>query len=283
MSADSAQVFPLRNGAGTNPKIVARNVQKYFGNVLAMEDISCSINEREFVAIIGPSGCGKSSFLYLIAGFEKASRGELLINNDPIVGPGPDRGIVFQEFVLFPWLTVLRNVTLGLDIKGVRRQEAEERARKWIRLTGLSGFEHAYPSTLSGGMKQRVAIARALTYDPEVLLLDEPFGALDVQTKNYMIQDLQNLWLEANRTIVMITHSVSEAVQLADRVLILSSRPSHIIADVALKMPHPRDMRDPQLRRHADEITALLSAEVDKAMRLERQGSAKAERRGATS
>jgi NitT/TauT family transport system ATP-binding protein len=254
---------------------VAKGIQKYFGSVLAMEDISCTINEREFVAIIGPSGCGKSTFLYLIAGFEKASHGELLINGMPIKGPGRDRGVVFQEFVLFPWLTVLRNVTLGLDIKGVAPEEAEERARKWIRLTGLSGFEHAYPSTLSGGMKQRVAIARALTYDPEILLLDEPFGALDVQTKNYMIQDLQNLWLEANRTIVMITHSVSEAVQLADRVLILSSRPSRVIADVPIKLPHPRDQRDPLLRRHEDEITAILSAEVDKAMSLERQVAAR--------
>jgi len=274
MIVDTAQILPLRNGTGIKPKIVAKNIQKRFGNVLAMEDISCTINEREFVAIIGPSGCGKSTFLYLIAGFEKASQGELLINNNPVVGPGPDRGIVFQEFVLFPWLTVLRNAMLGLDIKGVPRQEGEERARKWLRLTGLSGFEDAHPSTLSGGMKQRVAIARALTYDPEVLLLDEPFGALDVQTKNYMIHDLQNLWQEANRTIVMITHSVSEAVQLADRVLILSSRPSRVIADVAIKLPHPRDLRDPQLRRHEDEITALLSAEVDKAMKMERQASA---------
>jgi NitT/TauT family transport system ATP-binding protein len=275
MSVDTAQIFSLRGGAGAKPKIVAKGIQKYFGSVLAMEDISCTINEREFVAIIGPSGCGKSTFLYLIAGFEKASHGELFINGLPIEGPGPDRGVVFQEFVLFPWLTVLRNVTLGLDIKGMAPEEAEERARKWIRLTGLSGFEHAYPSTLSGGMKQRVAIARALTYDPEILLLDEPFGALDVQTKNYMIQDLQNLWLEANRTIVMITHSVSEAVQLADRVLILSSRPSRVISDVPIKLPHPRDQRDPLLRRHEDEITAILSAEVDKAMSLEREVSAR--------
>lgn len=274
MSADTMQILPLRGGAVAKPKIVAKNIRKYFGDVLAMDDISCTINEREFVAIIGPSGCGKSTFLYLIAGFEKATKGELLINNLPVVGPGPDRGIVFQEFVLFPWLTVLRNATLGLDIKGVQRQEAEERARKWLRLTGLSGFENAYPSTLSGGMKQRVAIARALTYDPEVLLLDEPFGALDVQTKNYMIQDLQNLWQEANRTIVMITHSVSEAVQLADRVLILSSRPSRVIADVSIRLPHPRNLRDPQLRRYEDDITALLSAEVDKAMSLERQAPA---------
>ena len=236
-----------------------------------MEDVTCSIAEREFVAIIGPSGCGKSTFLYLIAGFEKQSAGELLMDGRPIVGPGPDRGIVFQEFVLFPWLTVLGNVTLGLDIKGTPRAEAQERARKWIRLTGLAGFEDAYPSTLSGGMKQRVAIARALTYDPEVLLLDEPFGALDVQTKNYMIRDLQDLWEEANRTVVMITHSVVEAVILADRVLVLSSRPSKVIADVAIRLKHPRDPRDPDVRRYEDEITSVLSKEVDKAMSYERQ------------
>jgi NitT/TauT family transport system ATP-binding protein len=271
VSADLAQIYSLRATAPTKPKIVAKGIQKYFGNVLAMKDISCTIHEREFVAIIGPSGCGKSTFLYLIAGFEKPSGGDLSINGQPVSGPGPDRGVVFQEFVLFPWLTVLRNITLGLDIKGVSRAEAEERARKWIRLTGLSGFEDAYPSTLSGGMKQRVAIARALTYDPEVLLLDEPFGALDVQTKNYMIRDMQDLWLEANRTIVMITHSVSEAVLMADRVLVLSSRPSEVIADVSIKLPHPREQRDPALRRYEDEITAILSAEVDKAMSFERQ------------
>ncbi|AWM88919.1 ABC transporter ATP-binding protein [Microvirga sp. 17 mud 1-3] len=238
-----------------------------------MEDVSCTIHEREFVAIIGPSGCGKSTFLYLIAGFEKPSGGTLSIGGRPIEGPGPDRGIVFQEFVLFPWLTVLGNITLGLDIQGVPKAEAIERARKWIRLTGLSGFEDAYPSMLSGGMKQRVAIARALTYDPEVLLLDEPFGALDVQTKNYMIRDLQDLWQEANRTIVMITHSVNEAVLMADRVLVMSSRPSRVIADVRIELPHPRDQRDPALRRYEDEVTGILSAEVDKAMRLERQAT----------
>jgi NitT/TauT family transport system ATP-binding protein len=257
--------------ARSKPKIVAKGIQKSFGNVVAMEDVTLSIQEREFVAIIGPSGCGKSTFLYVIAGFEKPTGGELTLNGKPIEGPGPDRGVVFQEFVLFPWLTVLRNITLGLDIQGVKREEAEERALKWIRLTGLSGFENAYPSTLSGGMKQRVAIARALTYEPEVLLLDEPFGALDVQTKNYMIRDLQDLWQEANRTIVMITHSVSEAVHMADRVVVLSSRPSRVIADVRIDVPHPRDRRNPTMHRYEDEITAILSAEVDKAMSLERK------------
>ncbi|WP_210204593.1 ABC transporter ATP-binding protein [Microvirga sp. 17 mud 1-3] len=272
MSAEAILQFP-QSATDAKPKIVARGIQKYFGSVLAMEDVSCTIHEREFVAIIGPSGCGKSTFLYLIAGFEKPSGGTLSIGGRPIEGPGPDRGIVFQEFVLFPWLTVLGNITLGLDIQGVPKAEAIERARKWIRLTGLSGFEDAYPSMLSGGMKQRVAIARALTYDPEVLLLDEPFGALDVQTKNYMIRDLQDLWQEANRTIVMITHSVNEAVLMADRVLVMSSRPSRVIADVRIELPHPRDQRDPALRRYEDEVTGILSAEVDKAMRLERQAT----------
>jgi len=267
----NAKVLPLPMSAPAKPKIVAEGIRKSFGNIVAMGDISCTVNEREFVAIIGPSGCGKSTFLYLIAGFEKASGGKLSIDGKPVRGPGADRGIVFQEFVLFPWLTTLRNITLGLEIQKVPRKEAEARALKWIRLTGLSGFEHAYPATLSGGMKQRVAIARALTYEPEILLLDEPFGALDIQTKNYMIRDLQSLWQEANRTIVMITHSVSEAVFMADRVLVFSSRPSHIVADIRIELPHPRDARDPDFRRYDDQITGILSAEVDKAMSLERR------------
>ena len=232
----------------------------------AIGDISCTIHEREFVAVIGPSGCGKSTFLYLIAGFEQKSGGSLTIDDRPIVKPGPDRGIVFQEFVLFPWRTVLRNITLGLEIKKMPRAEAEERARKWIRLTGLAGFEDAYPATLSGGMKQRVAIARALTYEPEILLLDEPFGALDVQTKNYMIQDLQDLWLAANKTILMVTHSVTEAVLMADRVLVFGARPSRVVADIRVAVPHPRDRHDPVLKSLEKDVTAVLSAEVDKSM-----------------
>ena len=254
-----------------NPKIVAENVSMRFGDVLAIKDATCTIDEREFVAIIGPSGCGKSTFLYMMAGFETATGGSLLLNGKPINGPGPDRGIVFQEFVLYPWRTVLENITLGLEIQKVPRPEAERRAQKWIQLTGLAGFEHAYPSTLSGGMKQRVAIARALTYDPEVILLDEPFGALDVQTKNYMIRDLQNLWTEANKTIIMVTHSVMEAVLLADRVLIFGSRPSSIVADIKIALPHPRTSGSPDVKAYEDEVTRILSAEVDKSMSLERR------------
>jgi len=253
-----------------NAKIVAENVSLNFGDVQAIKDVTCSIDEREFVAIIGPSGCGKSTFLYVLAGFEQISGGKVEINGAPVAGPGPDRGIVFQEFVLYPWRTVLRNITLGLEVQKVPREEAEKRAQKLIRLAGLSGFEDAYPSTLSGGMKQRVAIARALTYDPEIVLLDEPFGALDVQTKNYMIRDLQDLWTQANKTIIMVTHSVTEAVLLADRVLVFGARPSSIIADVKIDLPHPRDLKDPKLKAYEDEVTSILSAEVDKSMSFER-------------
>ncbi|NYT23242.1 ABC transporter ATP-binding protein [Alcaligenaceae bacterium] len=252
-------------------KIEARDVSMRFKDVLAIQNATCAIHENEFVAIIGPSGCGKSTFLYTIAGFEQITGGSITINGKPVTGPGPDRGVVFQEFVLYPWRTVMQNITLGPEIQNIPKAEAERRAQKWIRLAGLSGFENAYPSTLSGGMKQRVAIARALTYDPEIILLDEPFGALDVQTKNYMIRDLQSLWTEANKTILMVTHSVMEAVLLADRVLVFGSRPSSIIADVRIDLPHPRSLGDPVLQQYEDEVTRTLSAEVDKSMRMERR------------
>lgn len=241
-----------------------------YGDVRAIDNITCSIAEREFVSIIGPSGCGKSTFLYLIAGFEKASSGSLTIDGQAVTKPGPDRGVVFQEFVLYPWRTVLRNITLGLEIQKVPMDEARERARKWISLAGLSGFENAYPATLSGGMKQRVAIARALAYEPEILLLDEPFGALDVQTKHYMMRDLQTLWTEADKTIVMVTHSVREATFLSDRVIVLGARPSKIVADIRIDIPHPRNEQDPALHVFEDRITRFLSTEVDRAMAHER-------------
>ena len=165
---------------------------------------------------------------------------------------------------------MLRNITLGLEVQKVPREDADRRAQKWIRLAGLSGFEDAYPATLSGGMKQRVAIARTLTYDPDIVLLDEPFGALDVQTKNYMIRDLQNLWMQANKTVVMVTHSVSEALMLADRILIFGARPSSIIADVPVELPHPRNSKDTAFRDYEERVTTILSVEVDRAMSLER-------------
>ncbi len=254
------------------PKISADGVQVRFGHVTAVEDFTCDINEREFVSIIGPSGCGKSTMLYVIAGFIKATAGTVRVEDRVITKPGPDRGIVFQEFVLFPWRTVMRNITLGPEIAGIPKAEAEARARKWIRLTGLTGFEDAYPATLSGGMKQRVAIARALTCEPDILLLDEPFGALDVQTKNYVMKDLQDLWIKANKTILMVTHSVQEATLMADRVLVLGARPSRIVADVRIDLPHPRDPNDEALHAYRKHVTDVLSAEVDRSMKEERSG-----------
>jgi NitT/TauT family transport system ATP-binding protein len=259
------------------PKIVAKGVGKVFADretgveTVTIEQLDLVIREREFVAIIGPSGCGKSTFLYMLAGFEAASTGSLSMDGSAITAPGPERGIVFQEFILFPWRTVLRNITLGLEIQKVPRREAEKRAQKWIRLTGLSGFEHAYPATLSGGMKQRVAIARAIACNPQLLLLDEPFGALDVQTKNYMIRDLQALWQEADKTIVMVTHSVQEAILMADRVIVFSARPATIILDRRIDLPHPRDILDSRMIEHQQIITDALSAEVDKTMARERR------------
>jgi NitT/TauT family transport system ATP-binding protein len=259
------------------PKIVAKGVGKVFADretgleTVTIEQLDLVIREREFVAIIGPSGCGKSTFLYMLAGFEAASMGSLSMDGRAITAPGPERGIVFQEFILFPWRTVLRNITLGLEIQKIPRREAEARAQKWIRLTGLSGFEHAYPATLSGGMKQRVAIARAIACDPQLLLLDEPFGALDVQTKNYMIRDLQSLWQEADKTIVMVTHSVQEAILMADRVIVFSARPATIILDQRIDLPHPRDILDSRMIEHQQIITDALSAEVDKTMARERR------------
>jgi NitT/TauT family transport system ATP-binding protein len=258
-------------------KIQVRNLTKTFviedtgEKVTAIQNLNFAIYEKEFVAIIGPSGCGKSTFLYMVAGFEKATAGEIVLNGKPITGPGHDRGLVFQEFVLFGWRTVLRNITLGLEMQKVPKDEAEKIARRWIRATGLSGFENAYPSTLSGGMKQRVAIARALAYNPDVVLLDEPFGALDVQTKNYMIKDLHSLWQEASKTILMVTHSVQEAVLMADRVVVFGNRPSGIVHQEIIDLPHPRNVADPQTAQHIRKVTEALSVEVDKAMLKERE------------
>jgi NitT/TauT family transport system ATP-binding protein len=259
------------------PKIVAKKLGKTFVRedtgeaVTAIHNLDLTIHENEFVAIIGPSGCGKSTFLYMVAGFESSTEGELSVGGMPVTGPGRDRGLVFQEFVLFGWRTVLRNITLGLELQKVPRAEADRIARRWIRATGLSGFEHAYPATLSGGMKQRVAIARALAYNPDVVLLDEPFGALDVQTKNYMIKDLHSLWQEANKTILMVTHSVQEAVLMADRVVVFGNRPSGIVHEERIGLAHPRELSHPQMVEHMRNVTQALSAEVDKAMQRERE------------
>ena len=207
---------------------------------LALSDISLQIAEGEFVSIVGPSGCGKSTLLYMVGGFVAPSRGAVSVAGKPVTGPGPDRGPVFQEFALFPWKTVLGNVMYGLLQQGVSRPEAEAKARALISLVRLTGYERFYPKELSGGMKQRVAIARTLAYGPTILLMDEPFGALDAHTRTGLQNELLEIWERDRKTVLFVTHSVEEAVFLSDRVVVLTRSPGRVKATVDIDLPRPR-------------------------------------------
>jgi len=207
---------------------------------LALSDISLEIGEGAFVSILGPSGCGKSTLLYIVGGFVKPTQGATTIKGKPIVGPGPDRGPVFQEFALFPWKTVLGNVMYGPLQQGIRRAEAEDQSRRLIEMVGLKGFENFYPKELSGGMKQRVALARTLAYHPSVLLMDEPFGALDAHTRTRLQNDLLNIWERDRKTVLFVTHSVEEAVFLSDTVVVMTRSPGRIKQIVNIDLPRPR-------------------------------------------
>ena len=197
-------------------------------SVVALDDISLEIGEREFVSLLGPSGCGKSTLLYLIGGFIPIEAGEIVVAGKPVTQPGPDRGIVFQHFALFPWKTVLQNVLYGLEKQRMPRVEREKRAWELLAAVKLKGFENAYPSQLSGGMKQRVAIARMLEVDPDVLLMDEPFGALDAQTRELMQEELLGIVRNTQKSVAFVTHDVREAVYLSDRVAVMSARPGRV-------------------------------------------------------
>jgi len=212
------------------------------GQVEALSDISFDVAPQEFVCVVGPSGCGKSTLLRLMAGLIKPTRGEVFIDGQPLTGPRRQIGIVFQRANLMPWRTVRDNVVLPLELAGVPREEAVRRADALIELVGLTGFEGARPRNLSGGMEQRVAIARALVHDPEILLLDEPFGALDAMTRERMGAELLRIWEASRKTVVMVTHNIQEAVFLADRVLVLSQRPGRVRATFDIPLPRPRDL-----------------------------------------
>jgi NitT/TauT family transport system ATP-binding protein len=241
--------------------------------VLALENVSMEIGEREFVALLGPSGCGKSTLLYLVGGFLPIEAGVITVDGKKVAGPGPDRGIVFQSFALFPWKTVRANVLYGLEKLGLPRKEQDERAQAFINLVGLDGFEDSYPSQLSGGMKQRTAIARTLAIDPEILLMDEPFGALDAQTRSLMQDELVGIWQRSPKTVIFVTHDVQEAVYVADRVLVMSARPGRIMANVETRF----DRADPGLFKSnpfidkVDEIWHLVRAEAIKAQAARRE------------
>ena len=257
-------------------KIKIINVRKVFkenngqSEIIAIDRINLKIKENHFFVIIGPSGCGKSTLLHLLAGFEKPSEGKILLDNKPIDKPGPNRGIVFQEFALYPWRTVLGNVMFGLEIQKIPKKVARKKAMYYIKMVGLDKFKDAYPHTLSGGMKQRVAIARALAYNPEVLLMDEPFGSLDAQTRKIMQEELIRIWQEDKKTVVFVTHSVIEAVFLADKIMVMTARPSKIKGIIDVNLPRPRDYTAPEFLAVRKEVLGLLEEEVKKSAEIKK-------------
>jgi NitT/TauT family transport system ATP-binding protein len=240
-----------------------RNVTKIFeaenGEREALEAINLVVKPAEFLCIVGPSGCGKTTLLRMIAGLDYPSSGEIILDGKRVTGPSPDRGMVFQEFSLFPWKTVLKNVEFGLEILEVpeRRQIAEE----YIELVGLQGFEQSYPYELSGGMKQRVAIARALATNPSILLMDEPFGSVDAQTRNILQEELLEIWARTKKTILFVTHSVDEAVYLGDRILVMSTRPGRIIECMQVTLPRPRKRTSIEANELRERLLVLLGSE----------------------
>jgi NitT/TauT family transport system ATP-binding protein len=263
---------------GRRPKLVSRNVRLIYPQgtaarpVLALEAVDLTVYEGEFFCILGPSGCGKSTFLNVVDGLVAPTEGTILLDGRPVSGPGRDRGFVFQEPSLFPWLTTLRNVTYGLECHGVARAAAEARVRPIIEMVGLTGFEEHYPHQLSGGMQQRVNLARALAVDPEVLLMDEPFAALDAQTRDIMQEELVRIATQAGKTVLFITHQISEAVFLADRVAVFSARPGQVREIVEVPMPRPRDLalkRDPRVLEIEDRIWRLIETDVRRSVERE--------------
>ncbi|HYK16060.1 MAG TPA: ABC transporter ATP-binding protein [Burkholderiales bacterium] len=237
--------------------IEAHNVCKTYasrdGDVVALDKVSLKVTDSEFVSILGPSGCGKSTLLRILDGLAKADSGTLLMDGRPIERPTQERGFVFQSFNLFPWRTVRGNIEFGMEIKGVPKSERHGVAQRLVELVGLAGFERKYPHELSGGMQQRVGIARALAIDPAVLLMDEPFGALDAQTREDMQDELLRVWAAARKTVLFVTHSIEEAIYLSDRVLIMTPRPGRILADLVIPFSRPRS----ESHRTLPEFSAL--------------------------
>lgn len=227
-------------------KILAEHIDKVYisgkKQTVAIEDASIDIQDNDFVCIVGPSGCGKSTLLRMLAGLDFPTAGKIIVNDRTVTGPGPDRGMVFQTYTLFPWMTVENNIKFGLKIKKMPKDKQQEIADRYLDIIGLKKFAKSYPKELSGGMKQRVAIARALANQPEVLLMDEPFGALDPHTKSMMQLLMREIWEKEHPTVVFITHDIDEAVFLANKIYVMSARPGKIIKEVNVYLPHKRDL-----------------------------------------
>jgi len=237
--------------------------------LLALDNISLQVRPGEFLCVVGPSGCGKSTLLHLIAGLHPQTSGEVLVDGKPVVGPGTDRILIFQELGLFPWLTVKENIEFGLKMKNLPRAEREEKVQHYLRLVQLSKFRDSYTHQLSGGMRQRVALARALATEPDVLLMDEPFAALDAQTRDLLHDELERIWAETGRTIIFVTHNVREAVRLGDRVALLTFRPGRVKQEFPISLPRPRHIEEADVARTAKEILNCLREEINKSLEAE--------------
>ncbi len=238
-------------------------------SVPALVDINLTIEEGEFICLLGPSGCGKSTLLKIIAGLIPASSGKITINNEEIDGPGPDRAVVFQDYALFPWMSVRDNIEFGLEARNVAVAARREISTKLLGVVGLSDFAERYPHHLSGGMKQRVSIARALAVNPSLLLMDEPFGALDAQTRQGLQDELLRIWREYRKTVIFVTHSIEEAIYLSDRIVVMTARPGRIKEVVAITEPRPRDMTGKEMNQRQREVRAVLGEEIARAAALE--------------
>jgi NitT/TauT family transport system ATP-binding protein len=241
-------------------KLAVRRVDHTFSNeVVALRNVDIDVHSGEFVCLLGPSGCGKSTLLYALAGLVRPSGGHISLDGRDVTGPGPDRVLMFQEPALFPWLTVRQNLVFVLRAQGLDRAAAGARAREFVRRVHLDGFEDALPHQLSGGMRMRVSLARALAMDPSVLLMDEPFGALDAQTRSHMHELLQAIWMRDRKTVVFVTHNIREALVLGDRVVVMAGRPGRVLQDLEVRLPRPRDPDDPALVELSRRIRVMLA------------------------
>jgi NitT/TauT family transport system ATP-binding protein len=257
-----------------NSKLTINRVSKSFGNLRVLRDIELSVRDGEFAAIVGPSGCGKTTLLRLISGIETADSGSILVDGKPVNGPGPDRGFVFQQDCLFPWRTIWHNTVFGLEVNKQLDERARSRTEALLRLVGLSGFETYYPNQISGGMRQRANLARALALDPQVLIMDEPFSALDAQTRDVMQIELLRIWDEGKKTVLFITHQLEEAVLLADRVIVLGRRPGYVKEEIEIDLPRPRTLsmkRNPKFSAYVERLWTLIENDVQASVREEAQ------------
>jgi NitT/TauT family transport system ATP-binding protein len=247
----------------SNEKITIQNVSRSYGSTQALADVSFSVGGGEFCCVVGPSGCGKTTLLRAIAGLDDPDGGTILVGGDPVTGPGLDRGMVFQEYALFPWRTVRGNIRFGLDRPACDCPDCEARVRELIDLVGLDGFEDAYPKELSGGMKQRVGIARALAVDPEILLMDEPFGSVDARTRDRLHAELLDIWTQTGQTVVFVTHDIDEAVTLADRVIVMDADPGTVQSRFSIDLERPRERTSRDFVDHVARIRELLGSPSD--------------------